>query len=263
MAIITSYIPIQSNYKGHSLTILNASQKGGLNWDEHPIRITDTEIGTMNFDHVLSIMTKKLKSPSEAAGIPKNEICTGILHLINQKYKDALINYKNDLDKAGRNDLKKWNELKEVYKNTTAKSAAGGGVLGFAVGFGLGGPIGAAIGGSICGVGSGCAAHKLTGDYIERDASAHRIKWLQSIDALEKARYQEMGKEIIKGCMALVREIIYLRNDGEASRDTTKKLRELHKIHQVHFPNEALLVSNVNVKNLLEEIGQQFPGILS
>jgi hypothetical protein len=245
-------------YQGQELELVKQDKQ--LNWDRSPVLITTAEKQTMHFQRVTEVMKGKLKSPSEMANLPANALCDQV-DRIDELFKESQEQYLKKLKKASQRDLNNLKILKNKNRGKWLICAFFTGVIGSSLGatsgsvFRLLGTIPGAKIGSISGfIGGAIAANKMLTTYRLRQGCAHRIKWMQAIDILERKRLKETLVIIRQSGRALLEEIKELEQDNEISIDKIKELHQLLLIHQVLFPKIFFTIQGTRVDTYLNQL---------
>ncbi len=278
MAIVMGGITVgnrlANDWTGKKLNFVVAEKS--MNWDKQPVRITDAEWRTLNAKRVLAIMQGEDLTPSFLAGLQENEIVCPTINLIDELFHDALGDYKQRLKEASEEDLDQIKVLSRECKTAPLKLGAGGILAGAGTGALIGspfGPPGAALGaiaGGVVGLVSGFfGGRTLTQRLIEREGSAHRFKWIQSVDVLEDVRFKQISYYIYNASVPLVEVLKSLEEEHQTDKHHVKQLHQLLLVHQAIFvetPLEILLDPSepnqiMNVEHYVQTLIQKFPAI--
>ena len=241
------HLIIQGQYNGEPLNLI--PQDSVLNWNQHPLRISEAQLETIDMPSVMKVLQKTLQSPSELAGFDVSQIKEEVILLIDKEFREAMLRYEQTLIDVSAKDLTKIRALEVSHRHHPGAGAgigAGGGAL---AGAGIGaiaGPAGAAIGGVIgailgsillfFGVKQGVSIH------VNHSGSAHRIKWLIQVDGDESKRLQRAKNLLINRAILLSSELKRLEEAGEKCEFRKEKILQLHKVFKALFPQENILV---------------------
>ncbi len=266
---------ITSTYNGQKLSFVLEKQST-LHWDNHPVRITDAQFQTLNKERVFSILQGKNLMPSSLAGLQPAKIVCQTIGLIDKLYCDAISDYTQRLVVASEADFMQINTLITKYGWVPLKYTAGGlgacSVLGLALGSPLG-PFGAVVGGAVgaaMGLISGFfGGKKLTQRTIEREGSAHRVKWMISVDVLEELRFKKIYENISNAVMPLMEDLKRLEQQNQTDKLKVRQLEQLCLVHQVIFgqtPFEIIFdpstpQTKINIAEYMRALAGKFPAL--
>lgn len=193
---------IPATYEGRELKATKAQDRQNrLDWNRHPLKITQMEIDAVQFRRVLEILEGNFTLPSKAKGIRENARCD-IVVAIDDLYRQGHQDYMESLDMACRMDadtIEGWYKKYGEWKACARPFAYFLGVI--AAGAGIVACISpAAKGGHIlvvaCAAGAILLTDRLVDHYILREGSTHRIKWIVEVNAKELQRF-EMSRQAL------------------------------------------------------------------
>ncbi|MCE5316930.1 MAG: hypothetical protein LLG04_06155 [Parachlamydia sp.] len=193
---------IPATYESRELKAPKAQdRKNSLDWNIRPVRITQTEMNAMQFQMVLEILEGTFKLPSKKAGIKEAELCE-VSRRIDDFYRLAHQDYMESLDTACRMDeatmqgwYKQYGELKNnarpfaIFLGMCASAAGIISIISPSVKAGH-------ILATTCTAGAILLVDKMVDQYILREGSTHRIKWMFEVNSKELTRFKLSQRSI-------------------------------------------------------------------
>lgn len=240
---------LTTTYQGKKLVMLENQL---LDSNRYPIRIPNSEIASMNsFPHLVNILSKKARSPSETARLPKGEISAPIIHKADKEFREAMLQYELDLNAKIGEDSKKTREWERRYPlGCNPVSNTGCGELGNKMG--VYGYVTPTLMGIIMKLFNNSSAKKIIENEGIMKNSVYRKKWLNTTDTLEEARIGKLRAEMIAACRPLIIDLIDLKSKGQICQIRLSQLGQIYRVFVANFPDEKLKVENQDVGQFLE-----------
>jgi hypothetical protein len=211
---MTALVKFGDAYNGQQLALVQGPGRI-LNWARDPVTITPGQLSTIkNLNALLAVLKNSWQSPEAAAGISTRKIAAPIIHNIVQKFQDAKIKYNNFLSNAENEDFRK---LRSLQQNYTIKSYSG--FFGF-----------------FYTVFEYFGAKYKSKDEVAKEASNHRLAFMQEVSTLESERLEDV-KEKITRCIAPL--LAAIANKQVEDLAQLRQLYQLTAIFKAHFPTET------------------------
>jgi hypothetical protein len=232
---------IPATYESKELKAPMARQDR-LDWNLYPVKITSTEMSAMKLEKVLEILEGVFTLPSKMVGIKENERCP-VARQIDDLYQQCHQDYMNSLDIcccADAATIQSWHKsyglLKEcarpltIFLGVCASSAAVISQFSKAIKRGQVIAVAAAAGAILL-------IDQMTREYILRNGSTHRIKWMLLVDVEEKSRIRRSAITIEERISTIQKQQSELGNETDAG--LVRELDQLNLIKTLFTESNA------------------------
>lgn len=229
-------VKISNTYEGKELNLIKEKETESISWQAYPVIISKTQLSTLTMDRVLAVLADTWKSPSELAGLSRDQIIAPIIPHLDRDFRDAREQYITILLEAGQKDFKHIKNL-EQQQTLDLKSWVGWGAdMGAKCLIKMGFPI------------------KSPKEAIALEGSAHRFRWLNDIDTREELRHNRI-KTQVKLCMRpLIIDLDKFAQSKLINIERLVKAEQLLAVFEAVFPNEQLMTEDSQaVKPILLE----------
>lgn len=240
-----------SSYNGQTLILPEQ------NWDQFPVRVTPNEMQTIDLPKVLEILRKIECSPTTVAGLEPDQVQSFIITRMDAAWTQLKTDLTNNLQKAEIKDLENYQPYTKAKWLAGAGCAASGAGAGALLGLSVG-PIGVGLGttvGLITGIFAGLfGTRKVIDIQAQKDASAHRLAWMQKATIMTSEFRNELKTALKLGGKQLFLELQELKKSNQISLDKLRKLQELLTVFKAHFPDEEMLIEQTSIETYINQL---------